>query len=149
MSHQPEKLGFFNVIGHFLYDFHREAYFWSIRNGGHLGLPLEHTCPSLYGFLHFGLPGKFNHKAYFGRRNYGYWLTAAQTISAGVELRKCRAAKCELGLETSEMAKLLATGGGEADHDSRHCRNRNFQILLEDYARIIAFPGHDTSPSSL
>merc|ERR1712224_803103 len=97
-----ESVGFMNTMGHYLYTFHTRDYFWSIQNGANIGLPLDHTCPSLHGAAHFGSPGH-HHKLSYGGTGSGavadaqYRLIAAEYIAAGMRLRdSCTLSDCDL-----------------------------------------------------
>jgi len=139
---RSESLGFYNVIGHYIYHYHRDSYLFTIQNGGHIGLPLEHTCPSLFVYAHFGTPGHIK-KARVGGRgelNTAYRLAAAEYTLAGIcairSLPECEHVSVNL-TELLVSGAPLATWTAQATEASEHCARRSIPQLLAEYSTAL------------
>jgi len=130
-----EPMCFSAILGHYLYHFHREEFFWSLLNGGVTGAAREHTCPSLRYARHFG--GNRNQKAEnlpkLGSRAgvLSYWSTAMNLMQGGEEglSEKPETESQRLLLE----ALLVGDWGTWPPNNPPDCRRRNLEALLRTY----------------
>lgn len=130
-------VNFESILGSFLYAFYRDEFFWSIRDGSALGLPPEHTCPSLRAAAHFG-GGRCK---YTGTKRLAARSQALDYSFAAVQLMRGGSSNFayppQSDSEQAVMRSLLHgdTGTWSPNVSDAHCGPRRVEALLQTYAQ--------------
>ena len=138
--------GFESLLGSYLYEFHREEYFWSIRDGTRTNLPLHHACPSLRASRHFG-SGKCKYSGTLRNaersKALNYKMHAYELMKAGHDgLRHYPPRTASEQFLTDELLQ------GDLGHwNTSDCHGRSLQDLFDSYIALGARSVQETVDS--
>lgn len=119
------------ILGNYLYEFHRDEYFWSIRDGIRTNVPTEHTCLSLRSAAHYG-GGRCKST---GTKRLGERREQIEYSSSAIQLMRSGSSGLKYPPKDDADRSLVSTLlFGWSRRKFTHCPNRTEDSLLETYA---------------
>ncbi|CAE8631476.1 unnamed protein product, partial [Polarella glacialis] len=146
-QYQMEGISFHAIAGSYLWNHARDSYFWSIRNGGFIGVPTAHTCPSLFVATHMaeGLEGPEASKSgRIGRTGSSFPIAYRAKAYAIMEMGLDRTAADPRALHDLVFSPRagtvwdfpLGSRGAWQDEYASHCVHRNLSSLWQAYLQL-------------